>query len=181
VRVKALSGKPTLVGSLVGIHHGRRCRLDIHRIRQAGGGAKAGSALVNRGCMGNSATTSREAGSEVELGFAFESGVGRQRGVPLVGESAGVEGLQAEAREEEPLARRVEVDTEKELSDLLVYGEGRDSEWDAWVGLVAETVGVRRELSPVRRNRLSAFSEAGDSPKREQVGRRSSGCEGTWR
>jgi len=43
--------------------------------------------------MGDLATTSREAGSEVELAFAFESGVGRRRGVPLVGESAGVEML----------------------------------------------------------------------------------------
>jgi len=120
-------------------------------------------------------------GSKVELAFALASSVGWRREVPLVGESAGVEGLQAEAREEELLARRVEVDTEKELSDLLVYGEGRDSEWDAWVGLLAETVGVRRELSPPIRNRLSAFSEAEDSPETEQVGRRSSGCEGTWR
>jgi len=75
------------------MHHGRRCQLDIHRIRQARDGAKAGGRLVNRGCMGDLATTSREARSEVELAFAFESGVGRQRGFPLVGESAGVEML----------------------------------------------------------------------------------------
>jgi len=41
------------------------------------------------------ATTLRKAESEAELAFAFLLGVGRQRGVPFVGESAGVGGLRA--------------------------------------------------------------------------------------
>ena len=35
------------------------------------------------------------------------------------------------------------VDMERELSDPLGYGEGRDSECDVWFGLLAEAGGVR--------------------------------------
>jgi len=81
-------------------------------------------------------------------------------------------------REEGRVARRVEVDEERALLDPLGYGEGRDAERDAWVGLLAETGGVREGASPARRDRLSAFSEAGDSPERERAGRRLSGVKG---
>ena len=59
---------------------------------------------------------------------------------------------------EELVARSIEVDAER-----AGYGEGRDTEWDAWVGLLAETKGIR--LSPARGDRLSAFSEVGVRPK----------------
>ena len=52
VRAKAASGKPTLDGSHVSIHHGRRCQLDVHSIQQAGDGVKTGGRLVNCGFTG---------------------------------------------------------------------------------------------------------------------------------
>ena len=57
-------------------------------------------------------TASREAGSEVEVAFALALGVRRRRGVPLVGESAGVEGVGRGVCEKVFVARRVEVDVE---------------------------------------------------------------------
>jgi len=57
-------------------------------------------------------------------------------------------------REEELVARSVEVDAERELLDPLEYGEDRDSERDAWARLLAETVGVRRRSSPAGRDTL---------------------------
>jgi len=47
-----------------------------------------------------------------------------------------------------------------------------------WVGLLAETEGVRGGSSPARGDRLAAFSEVGDSPERERARRRSSGVKG---
>jgi hypothetical protein len=95
--------------------------------------------------------------SEVELVLAVALGVGRRRAVPLVGESPGVErrGLDwgREAREEALAARSVEVDAERELLDPLGYGEGRESERDAWVGLLVET-GVSGRSSPSGRDML---------------------------
>jgi len=78
---------------------------------------------------------SREAESEVELAFAFALGVGKWCTIPLVRESPGVERRELDrgrgVREEELVARSVQVDAERELLDPLGYGEGRDLERDA--------------------------------------------------
>ena len=120
---------------------------------------KRGADWSTAGVRGDlAATASRGAESEVELVLAFALGVGRRRAVPLVGESPGVErrGLDwgREARDEALAARSVEVDAERELLDPLGYGEGRDSERDAWVGLLAETGGVKGRSSPSGRDML---------------------------
>jgi len=85
------------------------------------------------------AVASREAAeSEVELAFTFGPGVGRRRVVvPLVGESPGVECREPEGRQgvrEVVVGRSVGVEVECERLDPLGYGEGRDSERDAWIG-----------------------------------------------
>ena len=54
---------------------------------------KRGVDWTTVGVRGDLATASRKAGSGVELAFALASGVGRWRGVPLVGKSTRVEGL----------------------------------------------------------------------------------------
>jgi len=53
------------------------------------------------------------------------------------------------------------VDMERELSDPLGYGEGRDSECDAWFGLLAEAASGDRVC--VFRSRGFARKEAGRS------------------
>ena len=52
VRAKSMSGEQTPDGSLAPIHHGRRRRLDVHRIRQARDRANPGERLVDRRCTG---------------------------------------------------------------------------------------------------------------------------------
>ena len=122
-----------------------------------------GSGWSTAGVRGDLATASREAESEVELAFAVAVGVGRRRAVPLVGESPGVERREPDCgrgvREEELVARSVDVDAERELLDPLGYGEGRESERGACVRLLAET-GVRGRSSPSGRETLR--SGAGD-------------------
>ena len=84
---------------------------------------------------GNLATDSREA----ELAFMFALGVGGA--VPLVRESPGVERREPDCgrgvREEELVARSVDVDAERELLNPLGYGEGRESERGACVTIVS--------------------------------------------
>ena len=125
---------------------------------------KRGVGWSTAGVRGDLATASREAESEVELAFAFAVGVGRRRAVPLVGESRGVERREPDCgrgvRVEELVARSVEVDAARELLDPLGYGEGRGSERDAWVKLLAETGSVRGRSSPSGRDTLR--SGAGD-------------------
>ena len=78
----------------------------------------------------------RRAESEVELTFAFALGV-----VPLVGELPGAEQRELGCERgvcEELVAWSLEVDAERKLLYSLGYGEGRDSERDAWVGLLVE-------------------------------------------
>ena len=110
------------------------------------------------GVRGDLATASREAAeSEFELAFVVALGVGRRRVATLVGESPGVERRELDCGRgvrEELVVRSVEVDAERELLDPLGYGEGRDSERDAWVRLLAETGGVRGRSSPVGRDTL---------------------------
>jgi len=124
---------------------------------------KRGVCWSTAGVRGDLATASREAESEVELAFAFAVGVGSRRAVPFVGESPGVERREPDCgrgvREEELVARSVEVDAARVLLDPLGYGEGRGSERDAWVRLLAET-GVRGRSSPSGRDTLR--SGAGD-------------------
>jgi len=96
------------------------------------------------GVQGDLAADSREA----ELAFAFALGVGRRCAVLLFGESpshreSSVANSTVGAHEV-LAARNVEVDTERELLNPLGYGEYRDSERDAWVGLLAQ---VGRGLS----------------------------------
>ena len=68
---------------------------DRHLLQSTGEGMvrQRGVGWSTAGVRGDLATASREVGSEVELAFGFALGVGRRRGVPLIGESAGVEGL----------------------------------------------------------------------------------------
>ena len=84
---------------------------------------KRGVGWSTAGVRGDLATASREAESEVEPAFAFAVGVGRRRAVPLVGESPGVERREPDCgrgvREEELVARSVEVDAARELLDPL--------------------------------------------------------------
>ena len=68
-------------------------------------------------------------------------------------------------RQEELVARSTEVNAER----VLGYGEGRVTVWYAWVGLLAESEGVRGGSSPARGDRFSAFSEVGDSPESGHV------------
>ena len=74
---------------------------------------------VHRRCTGDLAADPREA----ELVVAFALGVGRRDAVQLVEGSPGVEhrefGCGRGVREEELVARSVEVDAERELSDPL--------------------------------------------------------------
>jgi hypothetical protein len=76
----------------------------------------------------------------------------------LVGESPGVERRDVDgargAREEELVTRSVDVDAERELLEPLGYGEGRDSDRVAWVGLAADMGGVRGRSSPRGRDML---------------------------
>ena len=50
VGAKAVIGEPTPDGGFTPIHHGRRRRFDVHRIRQTGDVAKARARLIGRGC-----------------------------------------------------------------------------------------------------------------------------------
>jgi len=90
---------------------------------------------------GDLAADSREAG----LAFVFALGVGRRRAVPLVEESLGVERRELDCeqgvREEELVARSVEVDAERELLDLLWYEEGREGLGAVCVGQIARGEG----------------------------------------
>ena len=93
---------------------------------------------------GDLATGSREAESEVELAFVFAFGLGRRCAVPLVGRSLRVERrtrMRLRLCDEELVARSVEIDAGRELLDPLGYGEGRNSERDPCVGLLAEAGG----------------------------------------
>lgn len=81
--------------------------------------------------------------------------------VPFVGESPGVERREPEGgrgvREVVVVVvvgRSVEVEAERELLDPLGYGVGRDSERDAWFGLIADMGGVRGRSSPTGRDTL---------------------------
>ena len=121
---------------------------------------RRGGRLVHCWCTGRFGDDSREA----ELAFTFALGVwGGGGAVPLVRESPGVERREPDCgrgvREEELVARSVEVDAERELLDPLGYGEGRESERGACVRLLAET-GVRGRSSPSGRETLR--SGAGD-------------------
>jgi len=57
-------------------------------------------------------------------------------------------------RDEELVARSVEVDAGRGLLDPLGYGEGRDSDRDTCVGFLAETGGVRWRSSPAGKDTL---------------------------
>ena len=57
-------------------------------------------------------------------------------------------------RDEELVPRSVEVDAGRELLDMVGYGEGRDSERDACVGLLAEAGGVTRRSSSAGKDTL---------------------------
>ena len=132
MRAKAVGGECAPDRSLAPVHHGRG------RVR------------------GDLATPSRAAESEDELALAL--GVGRRRAVPFVGESPGVERRDDDwargARDDELVARSVEVDAERELFEPLGYGEGKDSERDVRSGLPAETGGVREQSSALGRDML---------------------------
>jgi hypothetical protein len=108
-------------------------------------------------------------GSEVELTF----GVGRWRGVLLVGESPSVVrgdvNCTRGTREEELVARSVDVDAERELLEPLGYEEGRSSDRDAWIELAADAArgGVRREAvrgQPLSTGRDMLSRGAGEAP-----------------
>ena len=105
--------------------------------RPAGGGSGTGT-------RGDLATVAER---DVELAFAL--GVGRRRAVPFVGESPGVERREADDWvrwvRDELEARSVVVDAERELTDPLGYGNGKDSER---TGLPEGTGGVRGRSSP---------------------------------
>jgi len=104
-----------------------------------GGWCESGVSWSTAGVWGDLAAGSREA----EPAFAFALGVARRRAVPLVGDSLGVGRRELDCgrgvREEELVARSVEVDAERKLLNPLGFGEGRGSERDAWVGLFAQT------------------------------------------
>ena len=78
--------------------------------------------------------------------------MGRWRVIPLVRESLGVERRKLDGgrgvRKEGLVARSVEVDAKRELLNPLRYGEGRDSERDACIGLLAETGGGQGTIIP---------------------------------
>jgi hypothetical protein len=114
-----------------------------------------GTSCSTAGIRGDFLTASREAESKVGLVLVFPLGLahcaGRPRAVPLVRESPGFERGELNcgrgARNGEFVARSVEVDAESEVLNPLAHEEGGDSERDAWVGLLAETKGVRKDCS----------------------------------
>ena len=112
--------------------------------------ARKRSRPVHRWCTGDLAADPREA----ELVVAFALGVGRRGAVQLAEESPGVEhrelGCGRGVREEELVARSVEVDAERELSDPLGYGEGAGCV--RWIACGDGASGVGR--SPVERDTL---------------------------
>jgi hypothetical protein len=123
---------------------------------ETGGGGSVGRPRCT-GRLGNGQARGRERGQTcVHVQVRIGRG-GR-------GESPGVERRELDCGRgvgEEFVARSVEVDVERKLLDPLGYGECKDSNRDAGVGLLVETGGIKGRSSLAGRDVLR--SGAGDS------------------